>query len=391
MKKFKTIICGLLAVSLLSGCTDSGSVAEGTTTAVPVSAEPADFAVASLDVKNIGRTYQQDDVLWLGLSGSGIEFEITAKSASVTIVGNEAASVANNTGNWARIGVYVDGERVCDQQIDSATKTLDIFSGSEVRTATVSILKLSECAMSVAGISAITTDGNAVIKATAEKEHYIEFIGDSITCGYGVDDEDRDHHFETATEDVTRAYAYKTAHTLNADYSMVSFSGYGIISGYSDDGAIEAGQTVGQYYDKIGFCYGTFAGTRPSDLTYDFARQPDVVVINLGTNDASYCKDDEKKAAFEAGYVEFLKLVREKNPDAQIICAYGTMGSDLFLNIMNAVKTYSDETGDGKVAYMKFFQQSSADGYAADWHPTEATHIKSAKQLSEKITELMGW
>lgn len=49
----------------------------------------------------------------------------------------------------------------------------------------------------------------------------MEFIGDSITCGYGVDDPDKEHHFKTATEDVTKAYAYKTALALNADYSMV--------------------------------------------------------------------------------------------------------------------------------------------------------------------------
>lgn len=33
------------------------------------------------------------------------------------------------------------------------------------------------------------------------KMENIRFIGDSITCGYGVDDEDRDHHFATGTEE----------------------------------------------------------------------------------------------------------------------------------------------------------------------------------------------
>ena len=31
------------------------------------------------------------------------------------------------------------------------------------------------------------------------------------------------------------------------------------------------------------------------------------------------------------------------------------------------------------------------DGFAADWHPTEATHTKAAAALTEKIKEIMGW
>ena len=53
-----------------------------------------------------------------------------------------------------------------------------------------------------------------------EKPLKIEVIGDSITCGYGVDDEDENHQFTTATEDVTKAYAYKTAKALDAEYSI---------------------------------------------------------------------------------------------------------------------------------------------------------------------------
>lgn len=56
---------------------------------------------------------------------------------------------------------------------------------------------------------------------------------DSITCGYGVDDEDRSHQFSTKTEDATKAYAYKTAQLLNADYSLVSYSGHGVVLGYT--------------------------------------------------------------------------------------------------------------------------------------------------------------
>ena len=40
---------------------------------------------------------------------------------------------------------------------------------------------------------------------------------------------------------------------------MVSISGYGIISGYTDDGKKKPEQTIPQYYDKLGFSYNKFA------------------------------------------------------------------------------------------------------------------------------------
>lgn len=41
------------------------------------------------------------------------------------------------------------------------------------------------------------------------------------------------------------------------------------------------------------------------------------MVINLGTNDASYTKGDKEKVLeYADAYAEFLKVVREKNPNA---------------------------------------------------------------------------
>ena len=141
--------------------------------------------------------------------------------------------------------------------------------------------------MSTVGIKEIRCVGSA-IKPTEKKDMLIEFIGDSITCGYGIDDPDKDHHFVTATEDVTKAYAYLTAKTLDADYSMLSFSGYGIISGYTDNDNKVSAQTVPQFYTKLGYSWGKNGDFSPQESEWEFSgRQPDLVVVNLGTNDES--------------------------------------------------------------------------------------------------------
>lgn len=342
-------------------------------------------------VKTLGRTYFTDDTLWLPHTASGAEFTVTGTKVSITIQADSSYSVYAD--GQARVAVYVNDERVADEMINEQEKTLTVFENTEESEKLVRIVKLSEAAHSTCGISKINVTSRGDIKPTEAKERYIEFIGDSITCGYGVDDEVKEHHFSTTTEDGTKTYAYKTAANLNADYSMVSFSGYGVISGYSVDGQKSAGQLVPTYYDKLGFSYNTYMNHSPQDITWDFSkRQPDVIVINLGTNDNSYVQGaEDKKADFISGYVDFLKKIHENNPDATIICTLGIMGGDLYPAVEDAVEKYTAETGKSNVHAVKLFTQKSSDGYAADWHPTEATHEKAAKRLTERIIEIMGW
>ncbi|MDR0293289.1 MAG: GDSL-type esterase/lipase family protein [Oscillospiraceae bacterium] len=343
------------------------------------------------NVKPLGRTWLDgDNILWCGLSGSGIEFEISASRLELTLAGDSGANPNNKDGN-ARFAVYVNGERVIDEQIDGKEKSCVVFDTQTA--ANVKLIKLSESANSVFGIKGIASENCVSLKPADNKPLLIEFIGDSITCGYGVDDEVKENHFSTSTEDITKAYAYKTAENLNADYSMVSYSGYGIISGYSDDGRKSVNQLVPEYYDKTGFSYGSANGRKLETVPWDFSvRQPGIVVINLGTNDSSYTKNDpEKCAEYQTEYTAFLKAVHEKNPDAKIICSLGIMGQDLYTYMENAVSDYSRETGDDNVSCFKFdVQDMAADGIAADWHPSEKTHEKAARKLAKEIAKLYG-
>jgi uncharacterized protein (DUF849 family) len=86
--------------------------------------------------------------------------------------------------------------------------------------------------------------------------------------------------------------------------------------------------------------------------------------------------------------VEFLKQVREKNPDAYILCTLGLMGDSLYSTVEDAVAAYSEETGDENLAAFHFDPIQSDEGYAADWHPTEATHTRAAEALTERLQEL---
>lgn len=399
MEITKSLISAATAIiMLLTGCAtkpeQSGSPAEGGDTNITeettMELTQKTFAADEQHVKLIGRTGEAEGIRWLALSASGVEFTFTGTSAAFTIVGD---NMITNAEKQPRYAVYINGEQTMDNLVDSAEATVTVFTADEAQETTVKLLKLSEAQESTMGIKDISITSVGGAKPTAEKKLKIEFIGDSITCGYGVDDEVKEHHFSTATENATKTYAFKTAENLDADWSFVSFSGHGIISGYTDNGQKQTQQTVPPYYAKLGRSYGSKSGDfLVQDKDWDFnSFVPDVIVINLGTNDDSYCKgDDEKAMEYAEAYEQFIEEVRSHNSDAQIICTLGIMGDRLYPFIEYAVSEYTEKTGDTKVSAMKFDVQNQADGYAADWHPTEATHEKAAQKLTDEIKSILG-
>ena len=340
------------------------------------------------NVKLVGRTYFDGERLWCGLSGSGISFRFKGTDCKITIGGDEVAT-GDSDKDKARFAILVNGDRVIDDIVSYEAKTYSVVSSESEVSCVVTLIKLSEAAMSALSVNEITVCGE--ISPVDNKAKFIEFIGDSITCGYGVDDEDENHNFSTSTEDVTKAYAYRTAKILDVDYSMVSYSGYGIISGYTGDGVRNEKELVPPYYENPAFTYGSFGGVKPHNLSWDFSiRQPDVIVINLGTNDDSFClEDEEKRTEYCEKYVDFLKVVRKNNPSAKIVCCLGIMTERLCPYVEKVVAAYTGETGDGNISTLRFTEQLPEDGLAANYHPTSRTHKKAAEKLAAYLKTII--
>ena len=341
------------------------------------------------NVKFLGRSVLFGEKLLLSLSGSGVEFEYTGKGFFVTFTGGGAAEIEDNEANYARMAVYVDRERQEDFLLNQRTVKKKIAESPVEKTSVIRIMKLSECAMSLVSIDPIEISEGESVKPTPAKSFKIEFIGDSITCGYGVEDPDPLHGFKTATEDVTKAFSYKTATALDADFQMFSISGYGIISGYTDDPAVRhEEQLIPTFYESMGLSYDRIEGIPAAqDTAWDFSKyRPDLIVINLGTNDDSYCQDDvERQAWFSTEYAKFLKRVRELNKESRIVCTLGLMGDRLYPSVCRAVEEYSKESGDKNISVLHLPEQDPEVGYGANYHPLESVHQKAAGVLTEYI------
>ena len=330
------------------------------------------------------------------MSGAGVVFAFRGKYLRVTVLGSNRAKITNDDSEYARFAVMIDGVRMLDDVVDEPVKSYVIIREVQKKSCEVQIIKLSEAPMSAMAIAPIECDEEAVLMPIPTKTHSIEFIGDSITCGYGVDESlAEDHVFSTKTEDVTKAYAYKTAQLLEADYSMFSCSGYGIISGYTGDPQIRTGdELIPPYYEFQCFSRDEFGEAgKPDKIPWDFSEyQPEVVVINLGTNDFSFCQDTEwKREEYRRKYTEFLKVVRKNNPGAYIFCVLGLMGDGLYDKLCQAVSDYTEQSADTHVIAVHIPGQNPEDGYAIDWHPVPKSHTMAAEVVAKTIRETLGW
>lgn len=338
-------------------------------------------------VKKCGRTFYHDDTLWLSLSGTGIEFEADGSFCDITFAGDTSASRVWVDDLQSRMGIYIDGQLVEDFLMDEEVKTVRVFQGEDKKRR-VRVVKLSESAYSTIGIRGIKIDGK--IGPLPEKGLKIEFVGDSITCGYGVDGKNGDVG-KTANENFAKSYAYLAAGKLDADYSIVAYSGYGVISGHTSYGHRQSVRSVPRYYSKFGNSGGSFSdGLLPSQVVWDHNEfVPHIVIINLGTNDCSYTGNDIVKTnEFKEGYLDFLKMVRNKNPNAYILCTLGLVGDELFGRIEEAVDIFSREFEDDRISCMKFDDQIPEDGYGVMMHPSATSHEKAAGKLVSHVLSL---
>ena len=334
--------------------------------------------------KLIGRTLTKDGVTWLVHSGSAVECTVTGVEASVTIEGD--GNVRSDAKYRPRYGVYVDGELIKDVVMGESEQVVKLFSGTEKRTATVKVMHLSEANNGAIGVKQFDVKSSAAkpVQPTAKKDLTIEFVGDSITCAYGVGADSQYVGFETATEDFSKSYAYLTAQLLNADYSAVSYSGYGIVSGYSSDGKKNADSLVPPVYQNV-------AKSADYAVPWDFESHPvDVVFVNLGTNDDSYASKEleTRGKEYQTEYLAFLKQLRKCNPDAAIVCTLGIMGcQELYPYLEAAVK----EFGDAKTScYESPTHNITQDGIGADWHPSPVTHEKNSYLAADHICKALG-
>lgn len=339
--------------------------------------------------KTQGRTTVIDGVLKLDWTAAGLEWNAYCE-------GDVYITVCSETSNPMYFSSFVDGvmqyeDMRIPEDIGAAFTTnstgypyyIDKVGFSTFKIAenlpagnhTFEIYRQSQAGHGEFGVYSITMDGDFGT-APAKNDLYIEFIGDSITAGQGMLTSEPSysavHH-----EDATRGWAFLTAKTLGADWSVVAQSGVCAIDGLS----YSPGPVVSmrEKYPMLRYLQGD------TETEYDFARQPDVVVIGLGTNDMNcwnreHCAIDQSE--LKPGFKKMFDLVREKNPNAKIVWIYGMMTG----SYKTYVQEIMEEAGGAEAGF--YTLQLPHDNKGGQGHPTLASQSVYAEAVSNFISEI---
>ncbi len=215
----------------------------------------------------------------------------------------------------------------------------------------------------------------------------IEFIGNSITCGYGTEGSNRDERFKPETENNYKSYAAILSRAFSADAHFIAHSGKGIVRNYGDEKSVSdiSDTMLGRYLHTL---------DNDSSTLWDFSSwKPNCVVINLGTNDFSTFPHPDKEAFFK-GYKELISLIRFNYGNIPVFCVVGPMTNEpCFSYVKELTNYYRDIEKDNQIYFSGLPDNllNQAEDLGSDWHPSYTGQLKIATQLITPIATVMNW
>lgn len=327
-----------------------------------------------------GRTLYKEASAILGWTNSSVTFYVKGSNAQTTVF-SRIETKNNGEENEARLKVYIDDKEQEETLLvlheEDKVYTLATFKDEELHKITV--IKITEAAMSYAKINEITVTGGEILPLPTQEDNRlkIEFIGDSITCGYGVYGEP-ESEYHIREEDGMVTYAAYAAKALNLNARYTAVSGYGMFIKY--DGDLTG--IVPRVYPYTNY----FADENEK---YDFNEFiPDVFVINLGTNDSGHLEKPEISEGFIRNYVEFLHFLKSYAPKSKILCICGSLCTNAFAFIEQAVTLSKAQGITDLHTLMLPFHDVETDGKASN-HPSIKTHEKDGIRVVNKLKEIL--
>lgn len=249
----------------------------------------------------------------------------------------------------------------------------------------ITIVKRSEALFGKSEFLGFVLDkGRHLLPPDARPERRIEFIGNSITCAFGVEGPSDSCHFSLQTENAEMSYAAMTARELNADYSLVAYSGRGVVRNYGDS-LKTSKDPMPALFSRICF--------NDSTSKWNFTKWvPQAVVINLGTNDFS-TKPYPDKDVFQNAYVQLINRVRALYPGVDIFCVCGPMiGEPCMSYVSEVVSNEQKKNREKDVFFIPIPRSIMADGdWGCDLHPSITGMVKMMNVIEPVIKTYMSW
>lgn len=304
------------------------------------------------NIKTLGRTSYSDTALLVDRALAGF-------AVSGYFKGDVCVDVDINLNKVSCMYAY----SVTDGDYENAVRITMNSSGeyviasfAEAGEHTIELIKATEGGLAKLDIKSLGVTGS-LNSAPAQKQLSLEFLGDSITSGWGIytyDELGTDD--QSVVSDTFLNYASRTARALNAEVSVISRSG------------IRTEQLFEEQYPYI--------HNRSKEL-WSYTSHPDIIVVNLGQNDTGTYADNQ--AAFAEMVTERLEYLRRLHPNAAIIWVNGMMSTTLMPAIAQAVTDFDDPL------VFSLCLPTNTDGQYS--HPSVSGHINAAAVLTEYISK----
>ncbi len=316
-------------------------------------------------------------------TGSGIEFKADCKGPVAVNVSCDQTRIGTG-GATSFFTVWVDGKRddrfvryseneketVNGVRVQGRKKDIILAEDLDAGEHIFKIAKQGDPRSGLVQINYIKLKGT-LLDRPEDNRLYIEFIGDSLTSGYGNLGSSSYGDGGSRYEDGTLAYAYRAAEKLKADVSIIARPGIGLIAGSDKDFSV---QMFNIYHLN---CFW-----RSDSAEYKPERIPDLVVYNLGTNDKSNGADPKE---YGVKLKEFINVLYGYYGEVPVLILVNKQIQNVFLTpTKDAVKDYP------LVKVTDYLRHTG--GYmnhpTADEGKTEA--IKLADQIKLFFPDLLG-
>ena len=329
-------------------------------------------------------------------SGFEVRYAGGTLKAELLAVSELAPLAADGTREEPWAAVFADGAETPSLRfaLTEPRKWYTLYESADGRPHTIRVVKLTECAKGKTGLAGLEC-GALEPLPDAEPACRLEFVGDSITCGFGDEAAGADSPFRPAEENGWVAYAALAARKLNAGFRCVSVSGIPVSNGagVGEPFRFPLMPELYPYADRLcEMSRGKTSGFEP----WDFARHPvDAVCLNLGTNDYKRIQEAKDRSAeqedFRARYAALLEEIRRLNgPGPELCCLLGPMDDSLAGDVRAAVKRYRERSGDRRASFFRFSNiDPLREGVGAVGHPSAATHARMAGELYAFLRPLL--
>ncbi len=262
-----------------------------------------------------GRIPYINDAAELTWPGTSVKINFKGTGISGTFKDQDTANYYN---------VIIDNDSIYKIQFSTTKQTVALANGLPYGKHSIQLFKRTEWDKGKTFFYGFEFNGkNKLLKPSKLPQRKIEFFGNSITCGYAINDVAGDSptgYYENNYD----AYAAITARHFSAQYHCTSKSGIGIMVSWFP-------LIMPEMYNRLD----------PTDSTskWNFSKYtPDLIVINLLQNDAwivNMPENEQFKNRFGAkapdsnfiinAYKNFVQTIRTTYPKAQLICMLGNM------------------------------------------------------------------